>query len=67
MKNAGFDARSPCVFVVEDALTALEPREARCLMSSLNGLSAPGSTLVAAGIPRRVARWARRRVRFEED
>ena len=63
LKNAGFDARSPCVFVVEDALTALEPSEARCLMSSLNGLSAPGSTLVTAGIPRRVARWARRRVK----
>ena len=63
LKNAGFDARSPCVFVVEDALTHLEPKEARCLMRSLNGLAAPGSVLVVAGIPRRVARWARRRVK----
>ena len=63
LKNAGFETRSPCVFVVEDALTHLEPLEARCLMRSLNGLAAPGSVLVVAGIPRRVARWARRRVK----
>ena len=63
LKTQASSARSPCVFVVEDALTHLEPLEARCLMRSLNGLAAPGSVLVVAGIPRRVARWARRRAK----
>ena len=62
LEKAGFDASRPCVFVVEDALTALEPWEARFLLRSLPARAA-GSTLVIAGIPHRVRRWAERRAR----
>jgi O-methyltransferase involved in polyketide biosynthesis len=59
LEKAGFDTSKPCVFVIEDALTTLEPWEARFLMRSLP-VCAPGSTLVVAGVPRRVKKWAER-------
>ena len=59
LEKAGFDVTKPCVLVIEDALTTLEPREVRFLMRSLPAC-APGSTLVIAGVPRRVKKWAER-------